>query len=185
MASHLQHRDHRHRSGYAKVAMDICQIICTIMKVRILFASLSMILAAQAFAADLPVPSLTPGAIDPSVTQQNIQSTICVKGYTRKVRPPASYTNKLKKWQIREYGYADTDPRHYEEDHLIPLEIGGDPRDPRNLWPEPRRSQWNAKEKDRLENLLHREVCDGEIPLTTAQAEIAHDWISADRKYIH
>jgi hypothetical protein len=155
------------------------------MKARILFASLSIIIAAQVYAADLPAPSLTPGAVDPAVTQQNIQSTICVKGYTRKVRPPASYTNKLKKRQIREYGYADTNPRHYEEDHLIPLEIGGDPRDPRNLWPEPRRSAWNAKEKDRLENLLHREVCDGEIPLRTAQAEIAHDWISADRKYVH
>jgi hypothetical protein len=25
----------------------------------------------------------------------------------------------------------------YEEDHLIPLEDGGGPTDPRNLWPEP------------------------------------------------
>src|SRR5216683_2609243 len=27
-------------------------------------------------------------------------------------------------------------PAHYEEDHLVSLELGGHPRDPRNLWPE-------------------------------------------------
>ena len=171
------------RSGVESVG--IFRICSSIRKARIPSVLMTIMFAVQVHAADLPAPSITPGAIDPSVTQENIQTTICVKGYTRTVRPPASYTNRLKKWQIREYGYADTNPRHYEEDHLIPLEIGGNPGDPENLWPEPRRSQWNAKEKDRLENLLHREVCDGEIPLKTAQAEIAHDWISADRKYIH
>ena len=28
-------------------------------------------------------------------------------------------------------------PSHYQEDHLVPLELGGAPRDKRNLWPEP------------------------------------------------
>lgn len=185
IATPVQYRDHRLWIRHAKVCVDIYQTSCLTVKAGILFASLSIIVAAQVQAADLPVPSLTPGATDPSVTQQNIQATICVRGYTRTVRPPANYTNRLKKRQIREYGYADTNPRHYEEDHLIPLEIGGDPRDPRNLWPEPRGGLWNAKEKDRLENLLHREVCDGELPLRTAQSEIAHDWIRADRKYFH
>ena len=32
--------------------------------------------------------------------------------------------------QMREYGDADTNPKDYEEDHLIPLEIGGNPTDP-------------------------------------------------------
>lgn len=146
--------------------------------------ALAMLLAAQAWASDLPNPSLTPGAIDSSDVQQNVQDTICIKGYTKTIRPPASYTNKLKKRQIREYGYADTSPKHYEEDHLIPLEIGGNPRDPQNLWPEPRRSEWNAKKKDRLENALHRMVCDGAIPLKDAQTEIANDWIAAYRKYV-
>ncbi len=36
-----------------------------------------------------------------------------------------------------EYGYADRNPAHYQEDHLVPLELGGAPRDPRNLWPQP------------------------------------------------
>lgn len=141
-------------------------------------------LAARAFAGDLPNPAITPGAVDSSITQQNIQETICVKGYTKKVRPPANYTNKLKKKQIAQYELADTNPKHYEEDHLIPLEIGGDPHDPKNLWPEPWKSEWNAKKKDQLENTLHRRVCDGEIPLEEAQRAVANDWIGAWKQYV-
>jgi hypothetical protein len=36
----------------------------------------------------LPRHDLTPGAIDPRVTQSNIRNTICRRGYTSTVRPP-------------------------------------------------------------------------------------------------
>lgn len=140
---------------------------------------------ANVWASDLPDPALTPGATDPAITQDNIQSTVCIKGYTKTVRPPASYTNKLKKRQIRQYGYEDRNPKHYEEDHLIPLSIGGNPRDPRNLWPEPRKSEWNARKKDDLEFVLYRMVCRNEISLKNAQADIATNWIEAYKKYVH
>lgn len=84
-----------------------------------------------------PNPVLTPGAFNPSVTQATIGSTICVSGWTATVRPPASYTTGLKIQQIVQYGYGDTHTSSYEEDHLIPLELGGAPSDARNLWPEP------------------------------------------------
>ena len=38
---------------------------------------------------------------------------------------------------------------------------------------------YNAHDKDALENKLHKMVCDGEITLIKAQAEIAKDWIKA------
>jgi hypothetical protein len=139
----------------------------------------------QALASDLPNPSLTPGAINPEITQQNIHQTVCIKGYTKTIRPPAHYTNKLKKRQLREYGYDDRNPRHFEEDHLIPLSIGGNPRDPHNLWPEPRLSVWNAAKKDDLEFTLYRMVCQNEISLADAQAEIASNWIEAWKRYVH
>lgn len=44
----------------------------------------------------LPDPACTPGAIDPTVTQENLASTICKSGYTATVRAPASDTNKTK-----------------------------------------------------------------------------------------
>jgi hypothetical protein len=101
------------------------------------------------------------------------------------VRPPAAYTNKLKKRQIREYGYEDTNPKHYEEDHLIPLSIGGNPRDPNNLWPEPRKSEWGASRKDQLEFVIYKMVCNDQISLKDAQEQMASDWISAYKKYVH
>ncbi len=45
---------------------------------------------------DLPDSKCTPGAVNPNVTQDNIQNTICVSGYTTQIRPSTSYTNKLK-----------------------------------------------------------------------------------------
>ena len=138
-----------------------------------------------ALAGDLPDAKITPGAIDPTITQQNIQSTVCVKGYTKTVRPPAYYTNKLKKTQIIEYGYIDTNPKHYEEDHLIPLSIGGSPSDPLNLWPQPRLSEWNAQKKDILELRLYKLVCDGVVPLDEARNAMANNWIDAYKRYIH
>ena len=44
----------------------------------------------------LPDPKCTPGAIDPAVTQDNIDSTICIPGYTKTVRPPVSITEPQK-----------------------------------------------------------------------------------------
>jgi hypothetical protein len=151
---------------------------------RALIFLLLVTLVRTAIAGDLPDSRLTPGAVDPSITQQNIQQTVCVRGYTKTVRPPASYTNKLKKRQIREYGYADRNPKHYEEDHLIPLSIGGNPTDERNLWPEPRNSEWGAARKDQLEFVLYKMVCSGEIPLTKAQQEISTNWIEAWKRYV-
>ncbi|GAC1691095.1 MAG: hypothetical protein PVS2B1_13680 [Candidatus Dormibacteraceae bacterium] len=127
----------------------------------------------------LPDPVCTPGVIDPRVTQENISTTICVRGYTKTVRPPASYTHDLKVRQIAEYGYADTKLASYEEDHLIPLELGGHPTDPKNLWPEPRSGDHPASQKDLIENSLHGKVCAGVITLAAARAAIASNWLSA------
>jgi hypothetical protein len=107
----------------------------------------------------------TPGAINPDVTQANIQQTVCMKGFTKTIRPPASFINKLKKRHLRQYGYNDRNPKHYEEDHLIAHSIGGAPNDPRNLWPEPRNSEWGADKKDRLEFVMYKMVCAQEISL--------------------
>src|SRR5947209_3037701 len=85
----------------------------------------------------LPDPACTPGALNPDVTQSTIGSTICVSGWTATIRPSTSYTNKLKVQGIADYGYTDTSLSDYEEDHFLPLELGGAPKDPKNLWPEP------------------------------------------------
>ena len=125
--------------------------------------------------AYLPDPNCTPGVSNSAVTQANINSTICVSGYTKTIRPPTTYTDQLKLQQIQQYGYVDTNPRDYEEDHFISLEIGGNPTDPKNLWPEPHPS---TNEKDLVENYLHKQVCDGNMTLAEAQKEISQNWYS-------
>jgi hypothetical protein len=110
---------------------------------------------------------LTPGVVNPAVTQATIRSTICVSGWTRTVRPPVSYTNALKLKQMRQYGLHGS-PSAYQEDHLISLELGGNPADPRNLWPEP---YPRASAVDRTENELNDAVCSGRLTLAQAQRE--------------
>jgi hypothetical protein len=122
----------------------------------------------------LPDTACTPGATDPAVTPATIASTICRSGWTATVRPPESVTETLKRSQLAAYG--ETGPiSAYEEDHLIPLELGGAPADPSNLWPEPGAS---PNPKDDVESAANRAVCDGRLGLAQAQQAIASDWIA-------
>ena len=115
----------------------------------------------------------TPGVLSPDVTQANIDTTICKHGWTKTIRPPSSYTNELKRKQMREYGVGGA-LGDYQEDHLISLELGGHPTDPRNLWPEP---YPRASEVDSIENELNAKVCSGQMSLEVAQlkeSELKH-----------
>ncbi|MFC7264355.1 hypothetical protein [Streptomyces lutosisoli] len=127
----------------------------------------------------LPDPSCQPGDLNPDVTQDTIDSTICVSGWTATVRPSSSYTTALKKKQIVEYGYTDTSTSDYEEDHFVPLELGGSPKSALNLWPEPEYGTKTAANKDTVENKLKKAVCAGTVSLTDAQDAIITDWTTA------
>jgi hypothetical protein len=128
----------------------------------------------------LPDPSCTPGTTNPDVTQSTIDSTICVSGWTATIRPPTSYTNKLKQQGIIDYGYSDTSMSDYEEDHFLPLELGGSPRDPANLWPEPHDGGENSYSKDSVENKVKKAVCAGDANLSDAQHAMLTDWTTAE-----
>lgn len=130
----------------------------------------------------LPDPQHTPGATNPDVTPQTAHKTICLSGYTEDIRPPDSYTNKLKVKQLNSYYRGQGTPREVEEDHLIPLTVGGNPTDERNLWPQPRDGEHTAAEKDKCEVATNRLVCLGRVPLRTAQQSIAKDWVAWCRK---
>lgn len=133
--------------------------------------------ARSEFGYVLPDPACTPGSTNPDVTAGNIGETICAYGWTRTVRPPESYTESLKRAQMAEYGETRSISA-YEEDHLIPLELGGAPGDPHNLWPDPGSS---PNPKDDVENAANRAVCDGRMSLAAAQHQIATDWVAFGR----
>jgi len=120
-----------------------------------------------------PDPRCTPGAINPAVRQSDIASTICRSGWSSSVRPPEAYTEPLKRRLMVSYG--DTYPiGDYELDHLVSLELGGAPSDPRNLWPEFGAS---PNPKDRVEDAAHEAVCDHRLSLAAAQVDIATNWV--------
>jgi hypothetical protein len=123
----------------------------------------------------LPDPTCTPGAINPKVTEATLADTICKTGYTKSIRPPRDITAAEKRANAASYGY--TGPSSDSEyDHLIPLELGGDPNDARNLWVEPGAS---PNPKDGIEHKLHQRVCAGTVSLAAAQQAIASDWTTA------
>ena len=158
-----------------------------------------------------PNAELAPGATNPDITQENIGGTICKQGWsTKSIRPPSSYTSNLKQKQLAAYGDTkpnalpliatksgkstrpdiskcvehSANPACYEEDHLISLELGGHPTSAANLWAEPWFGAWNARVKDRLENRLHRLVCDGTLSLRDAQEAVATDWVAAYQRFV-
>ena len=149
-------------------------------------------------AAVVPDPKLHPGAVDRTLTKTRLCSDTF---HTSDVRPNSSFTGRLKRLQLADGGTITTlnftytvvgehiagEPADYEEDHLIALELGGAPHDPRNLWPEPweRRGAGlapagtGAESKDKVENRLHDEVCAGTMSLKAAQHKIATAWTTA------
>ncbi|MGH8996084.1 MAG: hypothetical protein ACRDYB_08670 [Acidimicrobiales bacterium] len=134
----------------------------------------------------LPDPSCTPGAASPQVTQANIAQTICASGYTARVRPPESITEAEKQGSAAAYGYTGRFSTG-EYDHLIALELGGDPNDPANLWVEPNddpNATNTSNTKDVLENKLNQLVCSGQVTLFQAQLAISSDWVTAYETYV-
>jgi len=125
----------------------------------------------------LPNRSLTPGdTLD--VTKEDV----CKPGYSKTVR---DVPEEVKKQVYKSYGITSHQPHEYEVDHLISLELGGS-NSTKNLWPQSYVTQpWNAHVKDKLENELHRLICDGKITMKTAQQDISSDWIAAYKKYFH
>lgn len=133
----------------------------------------------------LPDPHCTPGATNPRVTQADLASTVCKSGYTASIRPPADITDREKRASEAAYGFTGK-ASTTEYDHLISLELGGDPNSPLNLWPEPNKT--GAADvnnpKDRVEDTLRTLVCNAlhkkaYLPLAKAQYLIATNWTTA------
>jgi hypothetical protein len=88
------------------------------------------------------------------------------------VRPSSSYTSSLKVQQLASFKYADQNPRDHEEDHRVPLELGGAPSFVANLSPE-RGTSPNSK--DTAENAARSAVCGGRLTLRQAQVPVHRD----------
>jgi hypothetical protein len=127
-------------------------------------------------AVTTPNPSLTPGA---AVLRSQVE--ICRAANINNKEVPVA----LQRLVFNEYGIPTAEPSAYEVDYLITPALGG-ADDIHNLWPESsRETVWNSQVKDTLEARLRDMVCNGQLDLTTAQREIATNWIQAYKKYFH
>lgn len=88
--------------------------------------------------------------LNPAVTQATIGQTICTPGWTKTIRP---------KLPTR---------KGYENDHIVSLELGGNPSNPANLRFVPLD---RARKDDVLETRLNRQVCAKVNPLSLAEAQ--------------
>lgn len=119
----------------------------------------------------LPDRDCTPGARFRLATK----TMVCTLGYSSAVRNVSASTKDA---VYDTYGMTQHfDGQDGEVDHLVSLELGGS-NARANLFPE---AAPGSHEKDRLENALHAEVCDGTLSLRRAQRLIAGNWTRAYR----
>ncbi len=133
--------------------------------------------AAKFERAAVPDRSLTPGA-----TRSVTVSDVCSMPHEEVI---GEVSTSLRQEVLHEYGIVNARAGDYEIDYLIAPGLGG-AEDIHNLWPQPYKSRiWNARVKDALEEHLHQLVCEGKLDLSTAQRDIATDWIAAYKNYFH
>jgi len=116
--------------------------------------------------------------LNASVRKETLSQTICMRGYTRTIRPPATITNTIKYEMLRKKGYTISAMHDFILDHKIPLSLGGAPNNLDNFMLQ---SEEESKSKDRVELCLSKSVCAGRLSLDEAQKEIWRDWRQATR----
>jgi hypothetical protein len=125
----------------------------------------------------LPDPACTPGAIDPRMTQANIESTNCRVGYTASVRPPAAYAEALKQRQMGAYrlGRTAVGIRRGPPDSARGGRKPDRPAQPLARAEDgPGRRNGGGQGPGR--EPPHQAVCEGTITLAAAQAIFMTDW---------
>lgn len=119
----------------------------------------------------LPDPDCTPGAVEPIDLK-----TLCSQRTTER----REVTEATKRRVFAEYGIPYPSPnkrKDWEIDHLVSLELAGS-NDISNLWPEAAEPEPGFRQKDLVENRLHKLVCSGQMTLAKAQSIISTDWLS-------
>ena len=147
----------------------------------LLILAAALISAGDGRAGDVPDPELTPGAVASGDTAEVCESD---------GRPGSAYSRvhrEMNEAQRRadfaRYGILWADRQLYEDDHLVPLCLGGADA-AANRWPQPRSGEWGSYEKDRLESYACRNVCAGSLSLDEAQRWFLApaDWREAYRR---
>ncbi|HEX4049032.1 MAG TPA: hypothetical protein VH309_14400 [Elusimicrobiota bacterium] len=132
-------------------------------------ANVPMVILAQRVAPD---SSYTPGHLcspsDPNFKEYRYAERI---PYCNR-----NVTSQMKTTVAAHYGVPQSDWSGYEFDHLIPLAIGGDSSID-NVWPQPHGDPDGSNGKDKLEDLLYREMAAGTVTQAEAVQQI-YGWFT-------
>lgn len=121
----------------------------------------------------LPDPTCTPGGV--MTTDLNI---ICHQSTKDRRNVPTS----LKRQVFVDYGFHYPQPRGtFECDHKVPLCAGGS-NDITNLWPQAAAAPTLFHVKDKLEDRMCRDICDGKRTAADVQNAFMTDWVSAYKR---
>lgn len=127
-------------------------------------------------------PAFAPGAVNPLVRQDNLRQTVCggfvIQNGQRvnwtKTQRPSRYWSSARKAELLHRAHLPLSASSlFQGDHRVPLEVGGSPTDPKNLWLQPINE---AHAKDAMEDKARRQLCRGEITLREAQAIFLGEW---------
>ena len=155
---------------------------------RLLFAACAALLLAGPAMAQQPqcrpgvVPDQSAGCT-PGDTASTDEDEVCSRTAegTYSQRHRLSQTPAVKQQVLSRYGVPWSARAHYEDDHDVPLCLGGSDS-VTNRWPQPRDGEWSSALKDKLEALACHKVCvTHEVMLQDAQAwfRAPADWREA------
>lgn len=115
-----------------------------------------------------PIPDQSAGRTPGMVATTDVADVCSRDGGSYSVRHRLSQNPETKREVLAKYGLSMSDARQVEDDHNIPLCLGGSD-DVANRWPQPRDGEWTSDQKDELEAFACREVCHGRTTLAAAQ----------------
>lgn len=119
-----------------------------------------------------PEPALPDQICTPGVARTQDVSIICGQP-TSKFRPTPAQANQFSKQVMKMYGIKSAPASQYQLDAKEPLEVGGDHFAIANMWLMPIKL---AHQKDQIENLGHRLICQQHRSPAEIQALFAKDW---------
>jgi hypothetical protein len=122
-------------------------------------------------------PSCAPGKLDPAVAA-NIRQTVCSAAWvtaTSRLQPPTS-SQALDKLVI-EYQLPGN-PVTYTLARVVPVEDGGSPTSPLNVYPLPLNGFGGQPTRTAVTEQLHDEICSHRITIAQAAKTLEGDWLS-------
>jgi len=120
-------------------------------------------------------PTCAPGKLDPAVNEK-ITQTVCNTAWlaaASQIQPPPDTLDKL----LIEYQLPGN-PVTYTLARVIPVQDGGSPTSPQNLYPLPLNGFGGQQTQTVIANELHDEICSHRITISQAATTLEGDWLS-------